>query len=431
MSEHAACRSFRVVPKESGWRSSGRFLERTIERQEFCVECGTARAARIRRVTAIQKKANGSGTGLLITADQQNLAARLTVLFQRSRRLRVGSLSKRLGGISVELNLEALAETAPLLLTYKPSGDRLSLEWVETTDAKGLAEIAHPGAATKRSNALSSARAAVASLIHPEARTIADILNSEQAQDFNERVLRTLAALAGLVEQRETRPARAFSTEALGDSKALASIRPSLERLVGPLERLGVRDVGAAVLIGVNGRITFPKHSIDLSSYRYLGLAAQDIERATSLEPPSDGLLLVENLTAFHACIESLASRPVMVVWSGGFPSSGVIRLLRIAAAAKARVRIWCDLDLGGVQIARLINAEVGGTASPVLMDPEIVAAANVVQPLSPEQRARIKRDLELRPSEILSDSLRALLDRASWIEQESLLDHIPQLATM
>jgi hypothetical protein len=350
-------------------------------------------------------------------------------LFRQRRRLRVASLSKRLGGVKIELALEALAEAAPLLLTYKAAGNSRPLEWVETTDLSALEEIANPGAAKKRSDALATARTAVRSLAHPEAAAIAEILRSDSATEFDERLIRVLAALARLVDRGDIRPARAFSTEVLGDSKALPSIRPRLERLVGPLERLGVRDTGSAVLIGGRGQIMLAGAAVDLSSYRYLGFASQDLDRASALDIPGHGLLVVENLTAFHSCIDHLSSQPLMIVWAGGFPSAGVLRVIQMAVDKAARIRVWCDLDLGGIRIARLIHARTKDIAQPALMSPELVASALAAQPLSDDQKARIRKDLEAHPTALLADTLRALLERSAWVEQEGLLDLVPTLA--
>lgn len=429
MSSHAACRIWRSVIRESEWRSAGRFVERTIERQRVCAECGLPRAVRVRRISAVQRKA--ATLAPLVIPEQRALAARLVMMLRQRRRLKVASLSKRLGGVKIELSLEALAETAPLLLTYKAHGDHRPLEWVETSDLQALEEIARPGLSKRRAEVLIEARSTTSSLTHPEAVMIAEILKSERASELDDRVVRVLAALARLIHRGDIRPARAFSTEVLGDSKALASVRARIERLVGPLERLGIRDTGSAVLIGGRGKIAINAAPVDISSYRYLGFASQDLDGASILELPAQGVLVVENLTAFHSCIEQLASQPVMIVWSGGFPSAGVLRVLQLAAAMSARIRVWCDLDLGGVRIARLIHEHTKGLAQPALMSPELVTSALVFQPLSSDQTSRIKRDLETRPTALLGNTLRALLERSAWVEQEALLDLVPSLASV
>ena len=66
-------------------------------------------------------------------------------------------------------------------------------------------------------------------------------------------------------------------------------------------------------------------------------------------------------------CLEHLKDNSsVLLVWSGGFPNRGVKRLLEQAAQQKVRIRVWCDLDLGGVRIARVIHQITSGMAEPV-----------------------------------------------------------------
>ena len=120
--------------------------------------------------------------------------------------------------------------------------------------------------------------------------------------------------------------------------------------------------------------------------------------------------------------------RSLLVVWSGGFPNRGVTQLIQAAASAKARIRVWCDLDLSGVRIARLVHKQTGGTAEPVLMQPDVVRTASRGCKLSEVQLRNIERDLESHPDDILSETLRALLERGEWFEQETLLSKIPEL---
>ncbi len=97
----------------------------------------------------------------------------------------------------------------------------------------------------------------------------------------------------------------------------------------------------------------------------------------------------------------------------------------RAAAARGAPIRFWCDADLGGVRIARLVHAAAPGRVAPVLIDPATVRDAPVACPLTRDQRARIERDLAAQPDALLSDTLRAVLDRRAWVEQETLVDRL------
>jgi len=95
---------------------------------------------------------------------------------------------------------------------------------------------------------------------------------------------------------------------------------------------------------------------------------------------------------------------------------------LEQAANQKLPIHVWCDLDLAGIRIARLIHDITGGIATPILMDPEMLDEWATTCPLSPENMARIRRDLEHHPGTLLANSLRAILDKRAWQEQEALL---------
>src|SRR2546426_247733 len=108
-------------------------------------------------------------------------------------------------------------------------------------------EIARPGVRARRASVLAEARSSVRSLINPEAISIREILGTERAARLDERIIKALAALAQLLESGDALPAKAFSAQVLGNSKALSAIRQRLEGLVGPLQRLGIRDWGGLV----------------------------------------------------------------------------------------------------------------------------------------------------------------------------------------
>jgi uncharacterized protein YbjT (DUF2867 family) len=84
---------------------------------------------------------------------------------------------------------------------------------------------------------------------------------TEAAEKLHFQMIRALAALARLVEAGDVLPARVFSSNVLGHSKALAGFRRPLERIVGPLERLGIRDTGQMVTLGGLGRVVLPNTS--------------------------------------------------------------------------------------------------------------------------------------------------------------------------
>ena len=422
------CVRFRHERREGPWRDAGLLRERDVERVAVCAECGRGRSGRYRKVVAVERESRG----LAAAPDTflRELAGRLEVLFRGRKMLRAGPLIRRLGGVRSESDLETLAASAPIRLVYHPRGGALLLHEIHALDPERLGELSRPGAAARRRDALAEARSATEGLTHPAAQAIGEMVAGEDAAGWDERVLRSLAALARLIEAGETRSSRIFSTEALGHSKALSQVRPRLERLVGPLDRLGIRDTGVHLLVGGKGRLRFPGGDLEVERFRSLGLAEEDVLRLKGVRLPAGGLLVVENLTPFHACLgPERDDRDLLVIWSAGYPGRGVTRFVELAAGGGGRIRVWCDVDLGGVRIARLIHRAAGGRAVPVLMDGSVVRSARITCPLTRGQREGIVRDLALHPDALLAETLKALLERGVWVEQESLIDRLAALS--
>jgi hypothetical protein len=334
---------------------------------------------------------------------------------------------RRLGGIQTESEIEQLAHQAPVRLSYRRVGGTFQLYSLRILDRHSLEDVAQPGLLARRTATLAQARTSLANLSNAESISIREYLSSNGATGLDERVIKALAALARLLETGDVMPARVFSAQVLGTSKALSAIRRRVERIVGPLDRLGIRDWGGLVLMAGSGSLCLQNGKIHLESLRCVGVASEDILALQTLELPRPGVLVIENLTAFQACLEyaTRATRPLLV-WSGGFPNRGVQKLLAEAARQRARIRVWCDLDLSGVRIARLMQDVTSGVAEPVLMGPEIVQEAELNCPLSTESCMSIRRDLEQLPNAVLADTLRAILNKQQWVEQETLLDKLP-----
>jgi hypothetical protein len=416
------CR-FRLQRRERAWSLHGAYRERAIESISVCAICGRERAAKFRKVAFIERE----------SADPQpepdfrvrKLARILDQRFQTRDIVRVQPLIRRLGGVRIEADLERLAIHGGIRLTYQRQAGSLSLHELRVIDRAGLAEIAEPGAVERRRAGLIRAREATVDLHHPQAQAIADLLQGDSAALFDYQLVCALAGLARLVEDGEVLPERLFSTKYLGNSKTLRFLRRRLEKLVGPLERLGIRDVGQIVLVGGHGSLNLNGVTLDLSRFQYLGLALQDALEIQRVDFPLGGLLVVENLTPFHACVAQFSrEHALMVLWTAGFPGRGVLAIIRRGGECGVPIRVWCDLDLGGVRIARIV-AKVASAVQTVLMDPETIRTAQLTQRIEPELVTAMRRDLTLHPSELLAESLRTLLEYGCWVEQETLLDRI------
>jgi len=286
-----------------------------------------------------------------------------------------------------------------------------------------IEEAARPGLAAARDEARRKGLQVLEGAVHPIAAEVRRIL--EGAVSMDPELIRALAAVGVHVDSGEVLSERVFSVRHLGDSKALGRIRSSLERLVGPLPSLGIREGGAITLVGGKGVLHAGSAEIGLDRFRpYMGLSRETMTSLDAVEFPPGGLLVVENLTAFEACCrgEVRGTPDALIVWSAGYPGRGVHALVDQAARRGAPVHVWADLDLDGVRIARLVGSWAGGGWRPHRMSPADVGAAPVRRPLKPAAIDGIRSDLEANPDAPLAETLEALFQSGCWVEQETFL---------
>lgn len=415
------CERFRKERVEGPWFKSGALREREIQQASICIACGRQRPSKFRRIVSIEKEASSSAA--IFDPELRLLARKIHNASPTRSDVGADRFIRKLNGVHTEIDIERLACAAPIRLIYRRSGGAIRLYTIRILDRAALAEIAQPGLANRRAALLAQARAGLEALTNPEALSIRDVLEADSAERLDERVVKALAALARLLERGDAIPAKAFAAEVLGSSKALPGIRSRLERIVGPLTRLGIRDWGGLVMLAGQGVLHLPNCDLRLNEVRCLGVSSDDMLELRGITLPVEGILVIENLTPFQACLEALhSSASVLLVWSGGFPNRGVKKLLEEASRQRRRLRVWCDVDLGGIRIARMIHEITSGIAEPILMDPEILDGSESRSSLTAENVARIRRDLEQRPAELLSDTLRAIVAKKAWVEQEALL---------
>ena len=167
---------------------------------------------------------------------------------------------------------------------------------------------------------------------------------------------------------RDVLASRVFAARYLGDSKALGVLRPRLERLLGPLDGLGIRDGASATFVGGLGCMRAAVVRLDLASLRpFVGLAAESVAGDIEIEPPPGGVAVVENFAVFEACCRGEVSglKDTLVVWAAGYPGRAVKAVIQAASRTRAAVRIWADLDLDGVRIVRLVAEWFSGGVQP------------------------------------------------------------------
>jgi uncharacterized protein DUF2399 len=411
------------------WTPAGDRLERSAWKVAVCAGCGRVRPQhRVRPPVRREARAVAPAPPPLPDPAGRRVAEELARRGEGAgspiaARGLLGALARR--GIPASLAeewLDRFLRAGWLAATWTEGGAR-SLLAVELLDRAALAELARPGEAAARRAARAEALSRTAALTHPKAREIDGLLREEAAAGWPALLVRALAALAVQVDAGEVLAARVFSARHLGDSKALAALRPRLERLVGPLAMLGVREGAAVTLVGGAGRLRLGDRALDLPAFSpFLGLARESVRALAGIEAPAGGLFVVENLAVFEACCrgEIPAAQGCLIVWSAGYPGEPVRRLVQLGAGCP--LWVWADLDLDGVRIARLLASWSAGGARPFRMSPADLQTAPVRRPLTVRAAAAIRRDLEERPGEPLAETLAALLDSGCWAEQEIFL---------
>lgn len=395
-----------------------------------CVECGARRSRRRpRRPELVEIEADGAGPPVA-DAHIRTIAARLLRRGGHGHEVRVrgvpGGLGSRgIGASLLEQHLHALLCAGWIGLVWEVSGTRRRLRRVRLRDPEALDECAYPGRRAARRAALAEARAAVESLSHPVATEVARLLDEAATDGWSAGLVRALAAVATHAEAGDVLASRVFAARYLGDSKALVVLRPRLERLLGPLDALGIRDGASATFVGGLGCVRAAGVRLDLASLRpFVGLAAETVTGDIEIEPPPGGVAVVENFTVFEASCRGEVSglKDTLVIWTAGYPGRAVKTVIQAASRTSPAIRIWADLDLDGVRIVRLVAEWLGGAVEPFGMSPEPVAAAPARRPLSPRSATAIRADLATRPTALLADTLRALLAYDCWVEQEAFL---------
>jgi uncharacterized protein DUF2399 len=415
----------------SDWHRSGALAERWARRIPVCVVCGREQPARRPRPAALREvRAEIPEAAPLVDATGRAVAAALVRHGREPEqpaavRGLFADLARRgIPGSLTEEWIHRFLRAGWLTAAWK-AGAASGFASVTLRNADALRQVARPGEEARRRDALQKAREQVDSLLHPKAAEIAAILESPEAETFPPPLLQALAALAVHAESGEVLAERVFSARHLGNSKALAGLRGRLVRLVGPLAAIGIRDGASLTLLGGEGVLHLDDRELDLRFFApFVGLPREVMERVEEVAFPAGGLFAVENLAAFEACCrdEVAPARGALIAWSAGYPPRPFRRLVELAGAAGAPLRIWADLDLDGVRIARLIASWSPSEPTFFRMSPEDLASAPRHRPLTARSLAAIRRNLDEQPDAPLADTLRALLDSGRWVEQEAFL---------
>lgn len=222
-------------------------------------------------------------------------------------------------------------------------------------------------------------------------------------------------------ENDDVRDMRALSIAATGDSKV---VQRHWRRICLILKEIGCADEdeeddAIAARLGVFRHIptihvSGPLFSdaVDVSRLELVGLSAKD---AAALRPLSSAaaVLTIENWESFRRHVNEVASAGEIVVYTGGWPSSGVQALLKNLRSLDVPKFHWGDIDPAGIRIAERISLLVGG-CNPHLMNVELVETYGRSRPL-----IRPPARVEGSPFEDLAAYLAT--PGAKYLEQEGI----------
>lgn len=426
-----ACR-YRVQIAWSEWERDRTLRERSARRVPICPECGGEQPARRPRTPILIEREAANAERLAVPDASIGIVAGALLRRATGKEVRArgffGALAAQgLPGSVAEPTLDALMRGGIVRLRERTRGRRV-LDTVVLLDCMALEELARPGEREARNRELAAALGSLDGLDHPVVEDARRVLDEESLR-FSPALIRAVAAVARHAAGGEVLAERVFAARYLGSSKALGPLRLALERLLGPLASLGIREGGGLVLIGGPCRIGIaagekgvPIGLLDVGVFTpYVGISREAALGVEWVTLPPAGLVAVENLSAFEACCRGEVSElaDAAFVWTAGYPGRAV-RALVEAASRRARVRAWADLDLDGVRIARI----VAGWARDCgfhRMEPENASAFTGL-PLALRARVAVARDLAMHPGEPLAETLRAILTAGRWVEQEEML---------
>ncbi|NTV63969.1 MAG: DUF2399 domain-containing protein [Oscillochloris sp.] len=248
-----------------------------------------------------------------------------------------------------------------------------------------------------------------------------------------------LRALAALADLRGPTLERTLSVRVFGDSKRLEKLRAALLRVLREHD-LDAPTFGGDqwALLRAHNLDRVPEHiplagpltlaladgqQIDLAPFQpSVALSAAMLHTATPISCVARAVVSVENSTSFS---ELIAVRPpeLLVVYSGGFASPSLVRLLLRLRACCPQLPFahWGDLDAGGLRILAHLRGQLGPVA-PLAMDADtLLAHLPQAKPLSGNDHTNLA---EIRCHPALADMLNVIdtmLTANLKLEQESV----------
>lgn len=295
------------------------------------------------------------------------------------------------------------------------------VEAIQVLDNDTIIECAEPGMRKARLDARDQAHAALQG--HgPAAQVARTFLAGKEWLSWPPEALALVTVVANHADSGRRLRTRVLSGTAADDTKVLEAHQGRLERIFGKFEELGLYGHSALDLIGGQGSIQFPHGRLDVTLLQpYGAVTVQQLRHTVALDPGPGGIWFIENKTVFEAACSHEVDVPddALMVFTGGQPSLGVQHAAQLAAALACPVRIWCDLDPAGVQIARLIHGLVGPRAQAMHMSAQEYLGAANQRPIKGKNLQTLN---DLTEEGFLGDLVVAMKASKHWVEHETQL---------
>ncbi len=257
-------------------------------------------------------------------------------------------------------------------------------------------------------------------------------------EDWNRELLTALIALPG-EETKEEIPYRVFSVRVFNDSKRFDTLKETIVRLARR-HQPAWRDLSSQETLREFGLVANPGHLYLYGPWQLVDSEGQVMSLAefhpsvgiptalaarvqwVSVDAPR--VVCVENLASFYELIRYEGQKlAALCLWGNPSPASRhLLRCLAQTLPSNVSLRLWADIDYGGLNILAQLRQQVSPRFEPYRMDRTTLEAhAHWAHPLSTTDKRNLAR---LRGHPTLTD-MTSLIDymllREIKLEQEAV----------
>ena len=260
--------------------------------------------------------------------------------------------------------------------------------------------------------------------------------------EFNRDLLTALAALDTL---REETPQRVFSVRVFNDSKRFDGLSSAVCTLARR-HQTAWRDLRNEDILRELNVTANPTHLYLHGPWRLIddagqvitlgefepsvGLSASQAQHLQQAWVDADQVICVENVTTFYELIRhnhltkvadpSQGSLAAICLWGNPSPAC---RHLLTCLPADTLLRVWADIDYGGLNILAQLREQVNRKAQPYRMDIETLEAhAPWARPLTTNDARQLNRLLRRSAIADMCPLIKHMLQRQLKLEQEAII---------